>query len=116
MSATNAADRAHWAAQETVLASPDVFGDWFGAELMGAQAQLELPAKIREEVTAEDFNEYPGQPAKSTAYLYMLMVDLGQSDQVRLAAVNAIAGRYLRAKDDYVRQIALADLERRVAA
>jgi hypothetical protein len=91
------------------LASPDVFGDWFGAELMGAQAQLELPAQLRE-VTPEDFAETP------VPQLYMLMVDPGQKSATRLAAIDAISNRYLRAKDDYVRQIALADLERRVAA
>lgn len=94
------ADVARWAAQEQALASPDVFGDWFGAELNGAQGQLELPAKIRGEKTAEDFAETP------IPMLCMLMVDVGQSASVRLAAVNAIADRYLTAKADFVERLA----------
>lgn len=93
------AEVAYYAAQETALASPDVFGDWFGAELNGAQAELELPAQIRDEVTAEDFAQTP------VPRLYMLMIDCGQSDRVRLAAVNAIAERYLSAKEDFVQSL-----------
>lgn len=93
------ADVARWAAEETALASPDVFGDWFGAELNGAQAQIDLPGQIQVEVTAEDFVDTP------TAQLYMLMVDSGQSDKTRIAAINAISNRYLAAKADYIERL-----------
>lgn len=104
------AEVANYDAQERVLASPDLFQDWFGGELADADAQLELPAVVREEVTAEDFAETP------VAQLYMLMVDPGQKPQTRLAAIDAIAGRYLAAKDDFVRQLALEAMGDRRAA
>ena len=104
------AEVANYDAQERVLASPDLFQDWFGGELTDAAAQLELPAQVRQEVTAEDFAETP------VAQLYMLMVDPGQRAQVRIAAIDAIASRYLAAKDDYVRQLALEDMGARRAA
>jgi hypothetical protein len=94
------ADIAYMAAQEQALATPDVFGDWFGAELFGAQAQIELPAQPVDVASHHDLDSHP------VPYLYMLAVDCGQKAHVRIAAMDAIAHQYLRAKEDFVQRLA----------
>lgn len=100
------AEVAYYDAEERVLASVDVFQDWFSAQVADASAELELPAQIREEVTEQDFATAP------VKLLYMLMIDAGQKPQTRVAAMDAMASRYLAAKADYVELLAS---ERRAA-
>jgi hypothetical protein len=103
---TNRADRAEEFAQERVLADADTFADWFYGECGISEEQPhQLPAQPRGEHTAEDFAETP------VAELYRLAIDAGQKGPIRLAAMDAIRERYLKAKDAYIGRLSLESLE-----
>lgn len=103
--ATNAADRAELAAQEAVLANADTFADWLCGEVGDKPQPTQLLNQVKGDRTPEDFTTTP------VGNLYRLAIDRGQRAPIRLAALDAINERYLKAKDGYVRRLALESLE-----
>jgi len=101
-------DAAYDAAEERVLADAEEFGDWFHNALCEMEDQPDsLPRQIREERTPEDFTDTP------VAHLYRLAIDFGQRSHVRLAALDAIKGRYLKFKEHTISELAASAEEAR---